>query len=175
MAPPPRWGMCMSPTWPHAEPRSLYGSPAQRLQLSPIAPMPRSGSFLDDDFRGRPALPAFRRAAESCRGGTSPRVRPRIRRLSRRGAHLVPRGPRARARSNWRPARGRLHSGIVWEGLGLLQWSVPDTGAAFRSFEQAENCYGKTEDGLRTVLHRVEILQGRRQIRARPPRWPERQ
>jgi uncharacterized protein (TIGR03790 family) len=52
-----------------------------------------------------------------------------------------------------------LQSGIVWEGLGLLQWSVPDYTAALGSFRQAEKCYGKTEDGLRTVLHEVEILK----------------
>ena len=52
-----------------------------------------------------------------------------------------------------------LQSGIVWEGLGLLQWSIPDADAAIESFHQAETCYGTTEDGLRTVLHQTEILK----------------
>jgi uncharacterized protein (TIGR03790 family) len=52
-----------------------------------------------------------------------------------------------------------LKSGIVWEGLGLLQWSVPDDAAALGSFRQAEKCYGKTEDGLRAALHQVEVLK----------------
>jgi uncharacterized protein (TIGR03790 family) len=51
-----------------------------------------------------------------------------------------------------------MQSGIVWEGLGLLQWSLPDDAAALASFRQAEKCYGRTEDGLRTVLHQVQIL-----------------
>jgi len=52
----------------------------------------------------------------------------------------------------------RLNSGIIWEGLGLLQWSIPADEAALDSFRNAEKCYGHTEDGLRTVLHQVEIL-----------------
>jgi uncharacterized protein (TIGR03790 family) len=52
----------------------------------------------------------------------------------------------------------KLHSGIVWEGLGLLEWSIPANDAALAAFQQAQKCYGVTEDGLRTVLHQVEIL-----------------
>ena len=52
----------------------------------------------------------------------------------------------------------RLHSGIIWEGLGLLEWSIPAYEAALGSFRQAEKCYGISEDGLRTVLHQVAIL-----------------
>jgi uncharacterized protein (TIGR03790 family) len=53
----------------------------------------------------------------------------------------------------------RLQSGIVWEGLGLLQWAVPDGGAALASLRQAEQCYGSTEDGVRVVLHEIQILK----------------
>ena len=52
-----------------------------------------------------------------------------------------------------------LQSGIVWEGLGLMQWSVPDYEAALASFRQAETCYGKTNDGLRTILHQTSVLK----------------
>lgn len=52
----------------------------------------------------------------------------------------------------------RLHSGIIWEGLGLLEWSVPSNEAALDSFREAQKCYGHTEDGLRVILHQVEIL-----------------
>jgi uncharacterized protein (TIGR03790 family) len=52
-----------------------------------------------------------------------------------------------------------LDSGIVWEGLGLLQWSMLKYDAALGSFQQAEKAYGITEDALRTVLHQVEILR----------------
>lgn len=51
-----------------------------------------------------------------------------------------------------------LHSGIIWEGLGLLQWTVPDYDAALASFQQAETCYGVSEDGLRVVLHQTNVL-----------------
>jgi len=53
----------------------------------------------------------------------------------------------------------KLHSGIIWEGLGLLEWSIPANDAALAAFQQAQKCYGITEDGLRTVLHQVEILK----------------
>jgi uncharacterized protein (TIGR03790 family) len=52
----------------------------------------------------------------------------------------------------------KLQSGIVWEGLGLLEWSVPANEAALESFRQAQQCYGHTSDAVRTVLHQVEIL-----------------
>jgi hypothetical protein len=52
-----------------------------------------------------------------------------------------------------------LNSGIVWEGLGLLQWSALSFDAALGSFREAEKAYGNTEDALRTVLHQVEILK----------------
>jgi hypothetical protein len=52
----------------------------------------------------------------------------------------------------------KLQSGIVWEGLGLLEWSVPADQAALESFRQAQKCYGHTSDAVRTVLHQTEIL-----------------
>jgi uncharacterized protein (TIGR03790 family) len=52
----------------------------------------------------------------------------------------------------------RLKSGIVWEGLGLLEWSVPSNEAALASFREAQKCYGHSSDAVRVVLHQVEIL-----------------
>jgi len=52
-----------------------------------------------------------------------------------------------------------LQSGIVWEGLGLLQWSVPDYNAALDSFQHAQKCYGNTDDGARAVLHQCEVYR----------------
>jgi len=52
----------------------------------------------------------------------------------------------------------RLKSGIVWEGLGLLEWSIPANEAALDSFREAQKCYGHSSDAVRTVLHQVEIL-----------------
>lgn len=53
-----------------------------------------------------------------------------------------------------------LRSGIVWEGLGLLQWqAAQDATAAAASFDQAEKAYANAEDAARTVLHRIAILR----------------
>jgi hypothetical protein len=57
-----------------------------------------------------------------------------------------------------------LQSGIVWEGLGLLESSVPDNAAALDSFRKAEACYGVTEDGLRAVLHQIDILKAQNNV-----------
>jgi uncharacterized protein (TIGR03790 family) len=75
------------------------------------------------------------------------------------GAHTWYQKGRTAGEKQLAASARRLNSGIVWEGLGLLQWSVPDPKAAFVSFQQAQKCYGTTEDGLRTVLHQVEILK----------------
>jgi uncharacterized protein (TIGR03790 family) len=77
----------------------------------------------------------------------------------REGAHTWYEKGRAAGERQLEASAGELQSGIVWEGLGLLQWSVPDYQAALASLRQAEKCYGNTEDGLRTVLHQVEILK----------------
>jgi hypothetical protein len=58
----------------------------------------------------------------------------------------------------------QFRSGIVWEGLGLLQWAVPDYDAALASFREAQDCYGDTDDGVRTVLHQVEILKAEKKL-----------
>jgi hypothetical protein len=75
------------------------------------------------------------------------------------GAHMWYEKGRSAGEKQLAASARRLQSGIVWEGLGLLQWSIPDPKAAFTSFQQAQKCYGTTEDGLRTVLHQVEILK----------------
>ena len=41
----------------------------------------------------------------------------------------------------------------------MLQWAVPDDEAALASLRQAEQCYGSTQDGVRVVLHRSQILK----------------
>ncbi len=51
------------------------------------------------------------------------------------------------------------HSGIIYEGLGLLQSDVAhDPAAAAQSFAQAEHCYTNTSDVLRAVIERVHAL-----------------
>jgi len=45
------------------------------------------------------------------------------------------------------------------EGLGLLELTVNDRDAAIRSFEEAREYYGKTEDALRATIHEVFQLR----------------
>ena len=77
----------------------------------------------------------------------------------RNGARAWYRKGRGEGEKRLEASARELQSGIVWEGLGLLQWSVPDYEAARASFRQAQACYGITEDGLRTVLDQIRILK----------------
>ena len=117
----------------------------------------RAGALLDDDVRGRSALPAVpgdrRRPPES---GEKPAIEYAA---YKEGARTWYEKGRAAGEKQLEASARQLQSGIVWEGLGLLQWSMPDYDAALASFRQAEQCYGTTEDGLRAVLHQVEILK----------------
>lgn len=56
-----------------------------------------------------------------------------------------------------RAAAKKDRSGMIVEGLGLLQLSVNDREAALASFAQARELYGKSEDAMRAAVH--EILQ----------------
>jgi uncharacterized protein (TIGR03790 family) len=76
----------------------------------------------------------------------------------REGAHAWFQKGQAAGERRLEASARELQSGIVWEGLGLLQWSIPDYKAAIESFREAEKCYGKTEDGMRAALHEVEIF-----------------
>jgi len=77
----------------------------------------------------------------------------------REGAHVWYEKGRAAGEKALETSAKELNSGIIWEGLGLLQWSLPDNDAAVASFRQAEACYGVSEDGARTALHQVTILK----------------
>jgi hypothetical protein len=77
----------------------------------------------------------------------------------RKGARLWFEKGRAVGEKQLVASARELKSGIVWEGLGLLQWSVPDCDAALVSFRQAEKGYGRTEDSLRTILSQARILK----------------
>ncbi len=56
-----------------------------------------------------------------------------------------------------RAAGKKDHSGMIMEGLGLLQLSVNDRDAALASFAIAREYYGKSEDAMRVAVH--EIIQ----------------
>jgi uncharacterized protein (TIGR03790 family) len=66
---------------------------------------------------------------------------------------------RAAGEAQLQTSAKKLHSGIIWEGLGLLEWSIPSNDAALADFRNAQQCYGASEDGLRTILHQTEILK----------------
>ena len=58
-----------------------------------------------------------------------------------------------------REAGKKLRSGVIMEGLGLLQVSADDPKAALESFALAREYYGKTDDALRVAIHEIFILR----------------
>ncbi|MEZ0258380.1 MAG: TIGR03790 family protein, partial [Chthoniobacter sp.] len=52
------------------------------------------------------------------------------------------------------------HSGVIMEGLGLLQLSVNDRDAALASFALAREYYGKGDDAMRVAIHEIIQLEG---------------
>jgi hypothetical protein len=104
-------------------------------------PLYRPFGIVDDEPQASDAKPAAEYAAY------------------RKGAHAWYLTGRAAGQRQLEASARELQSGIVWEGLGLLQWSVPDDQAALASFRQAEKCYGRTEEGVRAALHQVAILK----------------
>jgi hypothetical protein len=126
-------------------------------------------TFAESAFASEPVLswmttfvgdPLYRPFPDLIEEQPENRVRPAIEYAAfKEGAHAWYQKGRAAGERQLAASARELQSGIVWEGLGLLQWSIPDNDAALESFRQARKCYGKTEDGLRTVLHQVEILK----------------
>jgi uncharacterized protein (TIGR03790 family) len=57
----------------------------------------------------------------------------------------------------WQSAR-ELQSGVVAEGLGLLQLAANDSAAALASFQQAREFHRNAEDILRVTLHETACL-----------------
>ena len=77
----------------------------------------------------------------------------------RKGAQLWFSTDRARGDAALREAGKRLRSGVIMEGLGLLQVSVDDTAAALTSFALAREYYGSTEDAMRVAVHEIFLLR----------------
>ncbi len=67
---------------------------------------------------------------------------------------------RAKGDEDLRVAAKKDHSGMIMEGLGLLQISVNDRDGALASFAQAREYYGKGEDAMRVAIHEIIQLQG---------------
>ncbi len=53
----------------------------------------------------------------------------------------------------------KLRSGVIMEGLGLLQVAVDDPAAALASFALAREYYGNTEDAMRVAIHEIFLLR----------------
>jgi len=54
----------------------------------------------------------------------------------------------------------KLKSGIIWEGLGLLQIRANDAKAGVVSFDKARTTYTNPDDILRATIHQVIQLKG---------------
>jgi hypothetical protein len=67
---------------------------------------------------------------------------------------------RAKGDQELRTMAKKDHSGMIMEGLGLLQLSVNDRDAALVSFAQAREYYGKGEDSMRVAIHEIIQLEG---------------
>ena len=77
----------------------------------------------------------------------------------RKGAQLWLSTNRPTGDAFLRDAGKRLKSGVIMEGLGLLQVSVDDHAAALASFKLARESYGATEDAMRVAFHEVFLLR----------------
>jgi uncharacterized protein (TIGR03790 family) len=78
----------------------------------------------------------------------------------RKGAQLWLSTNRPTGDAFLRDAGKRLKSGVIMEGLGLLQASADDYAAALASYKLAREYYGATEDAMRVAVHEVFILRG---------------
>jgi hypothetical protein len=52
-----------------------------------------------------------------------------------------------------------LKSGLIWEGLGLLQAGARDLPSAYASFAKARAAYRSQESAVRCVLHEANLLR----------------
>jgi hypothetical protein len=66
---------------------------------------------------------------------------------------------RAKGDEDLRALGKKDHSGVIMEGLGLLQVSVNDRDGALASFAQAREYYGKGDDAMRVAIHEILQLQ----------------
>jgi len=66
---------------------------------------------------------------------------------------------RAAGESELRAAGNGLRSGVIFEGLGLLEADAGDIQAALKSFGVAKRYYTNSEDILRVTIHEVRLLR----------------
>jgi len=112
-------------------------------------------------FVGDPLYRPFQNVDEAAESGERPAIEYAA---YRKGAQAWFEKGRAEGEKALQDSARDLRSGIVWEGLGLLQQTVPDNDAALSSFERAEACYGPCEDGLRAVIEQATILRAQNKM-----------
>ena len=57
----------------------------------------------------------------------------------------------------------RWKSGVIWEGLGLLELTTPDgQDAALTAFREARKAYTAPDDIVRSAIHEVILLRNQR-------------
>lgn len=75
----------------------------------------------------------------------------------RQGARAWFTKDRARGEALLAASARALRSGIIWEGLGLLQAGAKDLPAAFASFAAARKAYKDPGDIQRTAIHEINL------------------
>ncbi len=65
---------------------------------------------------------------------------------------------RAAAEAALKDAAKARQSGVIYEGLGLLELSVDGNKEAYDAFEQARRCYKKPDDVLRVAINEIGVL-----------------
>ncbi len=66
---------------------------------------------------------------------------------------------RAAGEAALRQAGNRLRSGVIFEGLGLLEKDAGDLTASLAAFDAARRCYKDGDDILRVAIHEVRLLR----------------
>lgn len=126
-------------------------------------------------FIGDPLYRPFRPATDL--SGETPKAAEFV--AYREGARLWFSSDRPAGEKQLRETADRLHSGVVYEGLGLLQISADDREAALDSFRLAQKFYTRPDDLIRVTIHEVRLFLGagkktdamalaKRQIQANP-------
>jgi uncharacterized protein (TIGR03790 family) len=79
----------------------------------------------------------------------------------RDGARMWFEKNRASGEAALRASAKRMRSGIIWEGLGLLELTTNDgLEAALNAFREARSAYTTPDDIVRVTVHEVMVLKG---------------
>ncbi|MEI8234207.1 MAG: TIGR03790 family protein [Verrucomicrobiota bacterium] len=126
-------------------------------------------SFADAAYAAQPVLswmttfigdPLYRPFAARLAGAKAPREAAEYA-LFADGAARWHAGNRAGGEA-WLQGRGKaLQSGVLFEGLGLLQAGAGDADAALASWAQARQSYREDADRLRCAVHAATLLRAR--------------